>query len=152
MQVVVMKRLQDYEVVRNLEPMTTALTQGGMIPEWTMGDRLRKAREAAGLEQQELAQKIGVARTTISNAEKGKVNPRQIVINSWSLATGVPVQWLQNGETPTGGPGGGNFTMCARRDSNSQPSDWYPDVLRPAIIARPEVVRLYPLPGAVVAA
>lgn len=122
--------------MRNLERMTTALTQGGRIPEWTLGDRLRKAREEAGLEQQELAQMIGVARNTVSNAEKGKVNPRQIVLNQWSLATGVPLQWLQNGETPTGGPGGGNFNMRARRDSNSQPSDPYSEVRLPAQIHR----------------
>lgn len=132
--------------------MTTALTQGGRIPEWTLGDRLRKAREAAGLEMQELAQLIGVARNTVSNAERGKVTPRQIVLNQWSLATGVPVQWLQHGETPSGGPGGGNFKMRARRDSNSQPLDPYSAPRQPAKVYPLWVAHQLPLEVPAVAA
>lgn len=117
--------LRYYVPLRNLETMTTALTRGGLIPEWTLGDRLRKAREAAGLEQQELAQRIGVARTTISNAEKGKVNPRRIVINAWSLATSVPVEWLETGQAPQ--PDGPNEGLEGRAlphlDSNQKPAD-----------------------------
>lgn len=35
---------------------------GGIIPVFTIGDRLRKAREFAGLEQSELANAIDVSR------------------------------------------------------------------------------------------
>lgn len=114
--------------------MTTALTQGGRIPEWTLGDRLRKAREAAGFEQQELAQMIGVARNTVSNAEKGKRAPRQIVLNQWSLATGVPVQWLQHGEAPRpNDPDEGlRVTLLPHLDSNQKPADYSPAVSPPA--------------------
>ena len=85
--------------MRNLAVMTTSLSVG-RIPEWTVADRLRKAREDAGLEQQELAAMIGVARNTVGNAEKGKTAVRKIVLNQWSLATGVPVQWLETGKAP----------------------------------------------------
>ena len=37
-----------------------------------MGYNLKKAREAAGLTQEELAEKSGVKRGTISNIETGK--------------------------------------------------------------------------------
>lgn len=77
--------------------MTTA-QQTGMIPSWTLGDRLRKAREVAGISQAELARAIAVSRNTVSNAEGGRVAPRQIVLNAWSLATGVPLAWIQHGE------------------------------------------------------
>lgn len=79
------------------------------IPEWTLADRLRKARELTGLSQSEFADQIGVSRNTIGSAEKG--GPvRRITLNAWAMATGLPVEWLENGETPAGpppGPGGG---------------------------------------------
>ena len=78
------------------------------IPEWTVADRLRKAREWAGLEQAELARRAGLARNTISNYEGGKVTPRRTGLLAWSMVTGVPVTWLENGESPqSGGPDGG---------------------------------------------
>ena len=46
-------------------------TVGTVPEEWTMGDRLRKAREAAGFDQVDLAELIGVSRTTVSNHEVG---------------------------------------------------------------------------------
>ncbi len=68
------------------------------IPQWTTADRLRKAREAACLDQLELADRIGVARQTINNYERGRTtNYRRIVMNQWALATGVPVEWLTEG-------------------------------------------------------
>lgn len=73
------------------------------IPAWTMGDRLRKAREEAGYDQRRFADLIGVSRQTITNAEKGHKTVRKITLNAWAMATGVPVEWLVSGEVP-GGP------------------------------------------------
>ena len=42
------------------------------IPQWILGDRLRTARESAGLSQGELADAIGVARATVSSAERAE--------------------------------------------------------------------------------
>lgn len=70
----------------------------GTIPEWTVADRLRKAREHAGMKQIELAEEIGVSRNSISNYESSVVAPRRIVINAWSAATKVPVSWLMTGD------------------------------------------------------
>jgi transcriptional regulator with XRE-family HTH domain len=67
------------------------------VPDITVPHRLRIARETSGLDQTELADLIGVSRGTISNAENGRRNPRQIVVNAWATATGVPVEWLMNG-------------------------------------------------------
>lgn len=78
----------------------TSAYETGKIPEILVRHRLRIAREAAGLEQAELANLIGISRTSVSNAESGKSAPRKITLNAWALATGVPVSWLQNGETP----------------------------------------------------
>jgi transcriptional regulator with XRE-family HTH domain len=65
------------------------------IPEWTLGDRLRKARESAGLSQGELADRIGVARATVSSAERAYHGVRRITLNAWSATTGVPLSWIQ---------------------------------------------------------
>lgn len=66
------------------------------VPVFTEGDRLRKAREVIGLDQEKFADVLGVSRGTVSNYERSRTTHRRvIVIRAWSLATGVPVEWLQ---------------------------------------------------------
>lgn len=89
--------------------MTTAhgTTTSGTVPQWTLADRLRKAREHTGLEQQEFGELIGVSRATVSNYERGiTTNIRRPMLLAWSLGTGVPLQWLSDGTEPTPGDGG----------------------------------------------
>lgn len=64
------------------------------VPEWTLGDRLRKAREVAGLSQQQLATELGVARRTISAYEVGERTPRAVVVRAWAIRCSVPENWL----------------------------------------------------------
>lgn len=90
------------------------------IPEWTMGDRMRKAREVAGLDQRAFAERLGVSRQTVTNAEKGHVGVRKITIKAWAMATGVPAAWLETGAVPDGPDDGG----WAPRGSNPQPADY----------------------------
>lgn len=88
--------------------LMTSAYERGCVPEIQVRHRLRIAREYAGLEQSELAAHIGVSRTAISNAEKGRSSPRRIVLNAWALACGVPVSWLITGEGPNNiDPNGG---------------------------------------------
>ncbi|TYL53161.1 helix-turn-helix domain-containing protein [Agromyces mariniharenae] len=63
-------------------------------PAWSLSDRLRKAREEAGLEQGELAELAGLSRATISAAENGHRRPAKATIAMWALATGVSRDWL----------------------------------------------------------
>ena len=79
--------------------MTTAYGAGD-IPEIMLRHRLRIAREHIGLEQGELAERMGVSRNTISAAEKGKNEPRRVVITAWAMACGVNADWLRTGESP----------------------------------------------------
>ena len=53
----------------------------------TLGDRIKTARKATGLTQKELADKINVGNTTISNWEKGVSRPDadQIQVLCWAL-------------------------------------------------------------------
>ena len=74
------------------------MTAGAVIPEWTQGDRMRKARQLTGMSTMEFAREIGVSQKTINNAESDSHVVRKIVMNAWALVTGVPVEWLQTGE------------------------------------------------------
>lgn len=86
--------------------VVTTLYEGGHAPRITQRHRLRIAREEAGYDQHQLAEAIGVSRNTINNAEKGRVEPRRIVLNAWAMACGVPVSWIITGqEAPAGGGG-----------------------------------------------
>lgn len=77
-----------------------ALGTYGRVPEWTKADRLRKSREAAGMERPYLAQLTGLSLTTISNYENGHGNPRASNMRMWAVATGVPFEWLDTGTVP----------------------------------------------------
>ena len=68
------------------------------IPTWTVGDRLRKAREAAGLRQVDLCTQLHVARATIAGWENDQHKPTFLAIERWAQITGVPVNWLAVGE------------------------------------------------------
>lgn len=99
-------------------------TDHGAVPQWTLGDRLRKARSLTGLTTRDFADRIGVSHGTVTNAEGDKRSVRKITLNAWSLATGVPLMWLETGQAPSpGDPDGGLGSERARRDSNPQPSD-----------------------------
>ena len=82
-----------------------------MIPEFTINDRLRKAREIAGLEQSELADRMGVSRGTVGNNESGKVSVRPITIKAWALATGVDAHWLETGNPQISPDDGAGVTV-----------------------------------------
>jgi transcriptional regulator with XRE-family HTH domain len=74
--------------------MTETTAKG--VPTWTLGDRLRKAREFAGMEQDELARRIGISRGTVSNYELGRGvrPPKVVVLRAWAQECGVPYSWL----------------------------------------------------------
>lgn len=88
----------------------TTQAGGERIPEWTLGDRLRKARQLTGMTVAQFAQRIGVSDRTINNAEGDKRTVRRITLNAWALATGVSARWLESGEGhPTLVPPGGGL-------------------------------------------
>ena len=67
-----------------------------------MAHRLRIAREYAGLEQSELAERAEIGRTTIVNYEQGYRTPRRLYLRAIAEATGVDLHWLETGEAPAG--------------------------------------------------
>jgi transcriptional regulator with XRE-family HTH domain len=71
-----------------------------LIPEWTFGDRLRKARLTAGLEIEEVARATGQAENTVRTWERGVSRPRNVfaVARTYADITGVSEAWLLAGE------------------------------------------------------
>lgn len=65
-----------------------------MVPTWTLGDRMRKARVMAGLEQADMAEQLGVSRPTISGWERDRTEPRATQLLAWAEATGHNIEWL----------------------------------------------------------
>lgn len=81
------------------------MSDTNVIPTWTVSDRLRKAREKAGLDQDELAERIGINRATISRYERGITTPKHPALLAVAVACGVPLWWLEGheeeGDTPS---------------------------------------------------
>ena len=80
----------------------TAVFETGTVPPIEIRHRLRIAREFAGLDQGELAERMGISRTSVGNSETGATKPRRITLNAWALACGVPVSWIIYGDVPYG--------------------------------------------------
>jgi len=64
-------------------------------PTFTLGDHLRKAREHAGMTQQELGEAMGMDRKTVRDLERDVRTPRRPVLVAWAVATDVPIEWFQ---------------------------------------------------------
>ncbi|MFW0169252.1 helix-turn-helix domain-containing protein [Rothia sp. P4278] len=71
------------------------------IPHWTLQDRIRKAREHAGLNQTALAELIPVARNTLSRWESGAFKPSAADLDRLAEITDVDRTWLETGAEPT---------------------------------------------------
>jgi transcriptional regulator with XRE-family HTH domain len=83
--------------------MTTESVRG-RFHKFDVGDRLRAAREIAGLSQDELSQLTGISRQTISNYELGlSKRPKSPYVAAIALATNFDKRWLEHGIEPGGG-------------------------------------------------
>ena len=72
-------------------------TAGGV--ELGIGERIKNAREAAGLTQHELAEKIGVKTRQIQYYEADESNPYR-KLSKIADATGKSIEWLREEEMP----------------------------------------------------
>lgn len=69
------------------------------VPTWTVGDRLRKAREAASIGVEEMAVKIGRSRNSIARYERSSVVD-ELIVRAYRDYTGVPMEWILTGNGP----------------------------------------------------
>lgn len=75
------------------------MTEPPRLPVWTIGDRLVKARQHAGLTQTQMAQALDIGRRSIVRYESSTAPPRPIVI-AYSALTGVPLWWFDGSDGP----------------------------------------------------
>lgn len=64
----------------------------------TFGDRLGLAREAMGLSQAELAERIGVKPATLRNWEEDRAEPRANKLQMLAGLLNAPMIWLMSGQ------------------------------------------------------
>lgn len=64
----------------------------------TFGDRLAAARDAAGLRQKDLAQRVGIKTSTLRNWEEDLSEPRANRLSILAGILGVSLSWLLTGE------------------------------------------------------
>lgn len=79
--------------IRNLRTLLLA----DVFDQGAIGERIAKAREEAGLRQEDLAELVGVATRTIQNYEAGSTTAYR-KINRISEVTGRSVEWILHGE------------------------------------------------------
>jgi putative transcriptional regulator len=65
-----------------------------MKPTHDLRNEVRKHRQAGGLTQQELAEKVGVTRQTVLSIEKGKYTPSVALALNLAAVLGVRVEDL----------------------------------------------------------
>lgn len=63
----------------------------------TLGDRLARARDAAGMSQSQLARRLGVKAATVRNWETDRSEPRANRLQMLSGLLGVSFVWLMTG-------------------------------------------------------
>lgn len=83
------------------------------IPEWELCDRLVRSLRKVRLNNQEVAQIMGVRADTVSRWVNGHNKPSHAVLTIWSDMTGVDRCWLEHGD---------GCTLRGCRDSNPEPS------------------------------
>jgi transcriptional regulator with XRE-family HTH domain len=81
---------------RYVERMTPTVTRE--LAE--IGATVRRMREERGLLVQELAEKAGVTRWTITNVEAGHVRAKGATLGRIALALGVPLSDITEGDRP----------------------------------------------------
>lgn len=89
----------------------------------TFGDRLTGAREAAGLDVETLASRLGVRPKTIRAWEDDRAEPRANRVSMLAGLTNVSLVWLMTGAgagpraEPSGGSGLGTGALLAELDA-----------------------------------
>ena len=76
---------------------------GGRVGTFHTGDRLRKAREEAGISVGDMAERLGVDRSTVTRWEVHNRGFRRLVIRAYAEHTGFSEAWLTTGEDEDGG-------------------------------------------------
>ena len=66
--------------------------------QWTIQDRLAKARTAVAMSQRDVANALGVSLRTVSRLEQPSSNVTRPMILAWASVTGAPAHWIEFGD------------------------------------------------------
>lgn len=78
--------------------------------EFDLADRLRRALRISNTSVQEMADELDLDRNSVSRYINGHTRPARSALIVWAMKTGVPIEWIENGENPRrSAPGGGSF-------------------------------------------
>lgn len=80
--------------------MTMQQTEQQSMFEFDLADRMRRTLRVSGVTAQEIADYLGVSRTSVSNWINGRVTPSRQTLMLWALATEYPLSWLESGVEP----------------------------------------------------
>lgn len=70
-----------------------------VVPDWSLGWRLRRSLEWADVSAKEMAGELGVSEGTISRwCHDVGAPPRSVYLRAWATYCRVPFVWLQYGE------------------------------------------------------
>ena len=104
------------------------------VPTWTLGDRLRKSLQHAGLTPEDMAEQLGVSPTSVRGWMADRHIPNRATIMTWANITSVPLEWLAEDlftvpplrarKTTKATRKGGFRSVCAPWDSNPEPADF----------------------------
>lgn len=94
-------------------PVST--TDASSVPEWTLGERLAKARSRAKVTKEEMGDILGIAPRTVLRYEADRSALRDGPLRLWAMRCNVPYEWLKSGQGPRG--------ACAGSDVG--PTNWY---------------------------
>ena len=81
----------------------------------TFGDRIASAREAIGLNQTELAQRLGVRTKTVRDWEQDRAEPRSNRLQMLAGLLNVSIMWLMRGRGDGIETGEGDMGLAAVR-------------------------------------
>src|SRR5260221_8879559 len=77
--------------------MTSDMEQHAAVPTWDVTDRMRKALRTADLGALEMADYLGVSRTSVSSWINGRIRPSTAILRLWAIRCGVDFDWLRSG-------------------------------------------------------
>lgn len=103
------------------------MTNRELVPQFDLADRMRKALRTSDLGVQDMADYLGVARSTVGKWINGHINPSKQSLRLWAMRTGVDFNWLVTGQSPHQLDADEGFALLPRLDSNQKPAGYWPE-------------------------
>jgi transcriptional regulator with XRE-family HTH domain len=74
------------------------MSETSIVEPRSIGDRIRHARKEAGLNQVDLAERVGVSQPAVANWESGVHDPRRVMLAKIAGVLRVSPEWLAGGD------------------------------------------------------